>query len=368
MTKIQQAKQSAKKRPKTGNISVDSLKIRIPIGQVKILDESLTAKWILVSEHGEIDPDYFKENSFTKYIDEAQTVKIRFGIERQRTERQVVDEFLTILLPSKILGNRYFEGITLDNVENIYIKLMNTKVVSFSLNTFLFESGCTDVDFKKDFECPSIDKLISKLSANCLPSKNRGDGIRPFRQVDNKGLEFNERKTSRYKTRPFLKLYDKEIELTTAKRQAFAKEYLSDIDFTGISRIESTVKNKAHFRHLGIQDTTLNAILSLSDEQKEMILSNAVQCNLEPRIASIRTPSVLTPNKQMIHNSIILLLNEGMPYQTIKMQLLTGIKDKSVRSRKGKEMDEIYNVHIRGKKVDVDAEELNRIYDLIGWR
>lgn len=369
MANIEKPEDTTKITLTHSGISVDSLKIRIPLGLVKVLEPSLTSKWFLVNEDtGEVDPEQFKQNSLTRYIDKEQTVKVRFGIEKQRTEHKTVEEFLTILLPAKVLGKRYFEGITLNNIGSIYDMLMDMGVVRFSYSDFLNKGMCTDTDFKQDFVCTDMDKLVSRLSGSATPSKSRGDGIRAFKQSDNKGIEFNERKTSRYKTRPFLKFYHKGIELNSLKNKAFRNTYLKGMNIDHVCRVEATVKNKAHFRHLGIQDTSLKAILSLTDKQLENIISNAVQCNLEPRVQPIRTPKNMSINKLIIYNGIVMLLQQGLAYETVKENILTGVSDKTNRYRKGKELDEIYLQNIKGQKVDIEAEELNRIYNLIGWR
>jgi hypothetical protein len=369
MANIQEPEQTNKNEPLHSGISVDSLKVRIPKALVEIIEPSLTTRWILINEAtGEIDPDTFKQNALTRYIDKAETVKIRFGLEKQRTEHKTVEEFLTILLPSKALCSRYFEGFTLGNIEEVYTKLMEMDIVFFSLDTFLNHSFCTDVDFKRDFICTDMDKLVSRLATNATPSKVRGDGIRAFKQGDNKGIEFNERKTPRYKSNPFLKVYHKQIEITTPKNLKFHNTYLKGIPIDNLCRIEATVKNKAHFRHLAIDNTSLQNILSLTDEQKENIIGKAVQCNLEPRVQPIRTPKNMSINKLIIYNSIHMLIQQGLAYDLIKRHMLTGVSDKTNRYRKSRELDEIYSENIQGQKMDIEAKELSRIYDLIGWR
>jgi len=368
MANIVQEANLTKQPPPLHRISVDSLKLRIPLSQVEILDPIITEKWFWVSESGVVDPDRYKENALEVYADKHELIKVRFGIEKQRTDRQTTENFLTILLPSKILMERYFEGFTLENIDKVYDTLMSIGVVKFSKYVFLHESACTDTDFKKDFQFDNLDLLIGKLSASVIPSKQKGDGIKPWRQSDNKGIEFNERKTSRYQTRPFLKIYHKGIELTTLKRRAFTDTYLKGIDIENVCRIEATVKNKKHFRILGIEDTSLYSVLSISQEQAEKIISKAVACNLEPRIIPFRTPSELTPNKQVMYSLMHELIRLGHNYDTVKRIALNGIIDKSARSKKAKEIEEIYNKHIRGNQVDTEAEELNRIYDVIGWK
>jgi len=107
---------------------------------------------------------------------------------------------------------------------------------------------------------------------------------------------------------------------------------------------------------------------SLTDEQKENIIGKAVQCNLEPRVQPIRTPKNMSINKLIIYNSIHMLIQQGLAYDLIKRHMLTGVSDKTNRYRKGLELDEIYSENIQGQKMDIEAKELSRIFDLIGWR
>jgi len=100
-----------------GQISIDSLKIRIPLNQIKIIDPSLNSRWLLVNEKtGDVDENYFKENSFKV---SSEGISIRYAIEKQQTASQVIQPFLIILLPAKILCNRYFEGFTAINIETV---------------------------------------------------------------------------------------------------------------------------------------------------------------------------------------------------------------------------------------------------------
>lgn len=346
-------------------ISVDSLKIRIPFSDVKVIDENLTDKWILYNPAtGEQDETYFKENSLCK---SDKGISVRFAIEEQMTANKTKETYLTMLLPSKILKEKYFEGITEHNIDKVYDELMSYEVVSFSLDTFLHRSACTDVDFKKDSVCNAFESIIKGLSNSAIPSKKKNEGYRSFNKKNNQGIEFSDRRTTAYKSNPYLKLYNKELQLTYDSN-VFANEYLKNINYTNVIRIETTVKNKKHFKHLGINDTSLHSILSISNEVKEQIISKAIQKHIEPRTRQINTPNELTPSDMIIHNAIVLLLDSGMSYENIKRQLTSSIKSSPTKSRKRKEMDLIYQHHIKNTDVDKTAKEINQFYDWMGWK
>jgi len=79
-----------------GQISIDSLKIRIPLNQIKIIDPSLNSRWLLVNEKtGDVDENYFKENSFKV---SSEGISIRYAIEKQQTASQVIQPFFNYLV------------------------------------------------------------------------------------------------------------------------------------------------------------------------------------------------------------------------------------------------------------------------------
>ena len=349
-----------------GEISIDSLKIRIPIHQIKIVDESITSKWLLVNEKtGDIDETYFKENSF-KVSNNG--ISIRYGIEKQQTARQRIEPFLIILLPSKILCNRYFEGFTATNIEIVYNALISHKVVDFSLKSFL-NAECTDVDFKKDtiLDLDTYNTSIKKIIDLAKPSKKKNQGYNIFNSVDNKGIEFSDRRTTSFKSNPYLKIYHKEVELTN-NSETFARNYLQEVDIANVVRIECTVKNKAHFRYLGIEDTRLQKLLELSPEAKEKIMSSTLAKHLEPRLNEIVNKAEIKPNDRILYNFIISLMKSGFSFQTIRDVIaISGIDCKVTRSRKRKEMNIIYNTYIERTKLDKLTKEVDRFFNFLRW-
>jgi len=349
-----------------GEISIDSLKIRIPIHQIKILDESITSKWLLVNEKtGDIDETYFKENSF-KVSNSG--ISIRYGIEQQQTAKQKIQPFLIILLPSKILGSRYFEGFTATNIEIVYNALISHKVVDFSLKSFL-NAECTDVDFKQDsiIDTKTYQGSISKVKELAKPSKKKNQGYKLYNRSDNKGIEFSDRRTTSFKSNPYFKIYHKEVELTN-NSETFARNYLQEIDIADVVRIECTVKNKAHFRYLGIEDTRLQKLLELSPEAKKTIMSSILAKHLEPRINTPKEVEGLKTTEQMHYNNIVALMSAGNTFDTIRDVItLHGIKDKNTRYRKRKELNYIYDNFIKDTLLDKTTKKVDEFLTFIGW-
>lgn len=348
----------------SGEISVDSLKIRIPLHLCKVVDSCLTDKYYLVNAStGDYDESYFKQNSLCK---KSKGISIRFAIETQMTSFRTKENYLTILLPSKALKQRYFEGFTLDNIEVVYNELMQLEVVSFSLKDFLNSSACTDVDFKRDFITKDLNTIIRQIGNNSKLGQRKNEGYRSFNRKDNVGIEYSDRRTTAFKSNPYLKVYHKQLELDCHSTE-FTEAYLQGIDYTDIARIETTVKNKKHFNYLGINNTSLHAILSLTKEQKYHILSDSVNKHLEPRTREIGTPSEIKPNIMVMYKLIALSMQQGLSYNAIKDIATNGIDNKSTKSRKRKELDEIYFKYIKDTDTDKLTKDLDAFYDFIGW-
>jgi hypothetical protein len=349
-----------------GKISIDSLKIRLPIDQIQIIDEGVKSKWILVNEKtGDIDETYFKENSF-KVSNNG--ISVRYGIEHQQTSKQKIQQFLIILLPSKILCNRYFEGFTSDNINTVYNTLISHKVVEFSLKSFL-NAECTDVDFKQDsiLDAKTYQSSISKIKELAKPSKKKSQGYLHFNKADNKGIEFSDRRTTSYQSNPYFKIYHKEVELTN-NSEIFARNYLEQIDFADLVRFECTIKNKKHFRYLGIEDTRLQNLLELTPEIKKTIMSSIIKKHLEPRTNTQKEVEGLKITEQMHYNNIVALMNVGNTFDTIRDVItLHGIKDKNARYRKRNELNYIYDNFIKDTLLDKTTKKVDEFLSFIGW-
>jgi hypothetical protein len=188
-------------------VTVDSLKLRISFEDTKVLNDSILSHWIQVNElTGEVRSDKeFRDNAY--YIKEN-GISTRYAIERQITADKSIKPFVVIAINSKMLGSRYFEGITPSNINLVYDYLISQKIVEFSYNTFL-SAQCTDTDYKKDFVCTDIDSLIIKLESITKVSNKKGEGCQKFTNYDNKGIQWSDRRTTSINRAPYIKVYSK---------------------------------------------------------------------------------------------------------------------------------------------------------------
>jgi len=348
--------------------SIDSLKLRIPIERVEIVSDSLGANVIEINlDTGEqLSEEVYKKNAL-KLTDNGITV--RYAIERQKTTDQSVKEFLTIGINSKILKERYFEGITKETVLIAYNYLIDQKVALFEYMDLL-EAECTDVDIKKDTELKDFRKHIPSIDKNTKPSKKKGRGSNTFRKFHNVGIEFSIRTTTEAQSNPFVKIYQKHLELyhhsTDFFREYIEPNYKTN-DLQHRVRIETTVKNKKHFRYFDIEDTTLGNLISLPEEVLNNIIKTSLHKHMQPiqRTIQIDTSKVKA-NDIMLYTAIDLLLQQGISFERISDLMVESIDNRSQRSKKRAYLKVLYDLHIEGTEADIETKELDQFYIDIG--
>lgn len=343
---------------------VDSLKIRIPLSEVEIINPSIEGKWLLLNDiTGEIIPSHFKKQA---YSINDNGIHIYFAKEKFLVSKGNQVEFLVMLITSKLLKERYLEGITFDNIRIIYELLISYKVVKFSYDSFI-SGDVTDVDFKKDKQGTNVSKYI-RYCSHITKEKSL---VRKYERKENKGIQWSVRDTTKL-SEPFWKIYDKGINLKY-KEVKFYEEYLKDTEsdntLDNLMRIEYTIKNKKHFRKYDIESTSLKDILNLSNKLKEAMFQDTVSKHLD--IFDIKQTQIregLMPN-QVIELTAMDIIIQGKLYGSEKLiDLLTkGIENKSQRSKKKKELKELYrdNLKVNLRKVEKEAKIRDNVRELL---
>ena len=355
-------------------ISIDSLKIRIPFANVKVIDSQLTTFQIpalIDAETGEwtIEEESakWKQGSLQR---EYTGYHLYFKVEMQQTAKGKAEKYLCILFSSKALEGRYLEGITLQNIRAIYERIIGAKVVHFSFEEFTKGEG-TDIDFKRDFEASpeQLKEMLPFLRDATKPTKEAGNGVRLFREKNNLGAQWANRKTTATQKAPFLKVYHKGIELGS-KSADFRRKYLPKGTAQNLARVETTVKNKRHFRDLGLgADTSLGHLLSLSGEEKERIIGKAVQAHLDLGTIVPELPNEgLTATERMVMGFIHRMAITGTPIELAvsiaKEQI--GAEDRASRSRWERKLYQLYK-GVQGRKELAKPESLSPLLNALGF-
>jgi hypothetical protein len=305
--------------------SIDSLKVRIPLEKVKLINPLLIGDYTIVQNSTGLvlDDDDFKQNApcFNQ-----NGVKTYYKVEKQVTKNQTVESYCVILLSSKVLGSRYFEGIQNSTLYDVHQSLQNQNFVNFSLNDFA-EGEITDVDVKYDFVSnEKATDFVTTLYNGAKMVKKAVHGCSIYKKDDNCGIQFALRKTDCFKKAPYLKFYEKVRELNF-KSTIFNESYLKGkVQLPEeLMRCETTIKNKKHLTLLGADGNTLGYAIDNIDSISENAFRYAFRqhiniSNIETSLLSKKCGKLNSYEKSLGLNLINLIkyenykLNEAIIY------------------------------------------------------
>jgi len=276
--------------------SLDSLKVRIPLEQVQILDEDLREYFYLVevnADTGEIlDIDEIRETQEFRrkafHVEEL-GIKTSYRIQAIATSQAKTGaEFLVVLLNAKLLQDRYNEGITSLNIEIIHKAILAHRKVVFSLSSLL-SAVCTDVDIKKDTLLnDSIEEakadfgvFIDHFKSLTLAKKEKRNGVRSFQTKENLGIQWSERAEAILGC-PYVKFYFKILEFIKRSSEFYEQVLQKQVPHNLI-RHEIAIKNKKHWQSL-TKDTgemTLHKLLALKPCELNRILKRTLEKHID---------------------------------------------------------------------------------------
>jgi len=326
-------------------IAVDSCKIRIPLHQVNVINESLHGHWIPMEantntgELREVD-DNFRTRA---YKHSKHGISTRFAIEKQVTKGNGVGEFLVIGIHAKMIGARYLEGLHKDTIRECYNYLIELGIASFSYEAFK-SSECTDVDYKKDFKCEDISELTLKLEYMTIPKKAKGEGVLRYNKDTNKGVEWSHRKSTAITKAPFAKVYSKELDLKYNSTE-FADQYLQgkESEFRNLTRVEVTIKNRKHFKLYKVEDTTLSSITDLPQQIMQQMISNSINKHILKATREIELSDIPTKDQELVNLIKLLQVNRIGINQATEM-LYSSLHPKT-RKRRVEKFNEVWQSH-----------------------
>ena len=351
--------------------SIDSFKLFIDLREVKVSSNVFGADIIrqsISAETGEVlDSETLKANS---YKHQKNLYQVHYGI--VQWFKDASKKTLVILINSKMLEEQYIEGITLANIKRIYDSIQADKVVKFkSFEQFMNISKVTDIDIKRDVIIDSVEqfsKITSELEKLTFPSAKKSLGVSRFNKEVNKGIEWNERKTST-KARPFLKIYHKGIESKYSKNKDFFSHYIGQDAMSNIARFEATIRTKKDLKAYGILGNTLNDVLSIPAEKLDSIINDSLIRNTEviQRPKKVKIMDTITPNDLNTITLIVTLIDKlNMSFNRALSYILEPHENKTTRCRQKKNITELYNKYVLHMKLDTDAQNLDSFLTKIG--
>lgn len=258
------------------NTAVDSLKVRIPAQCVDIKCPELADSHIIKvnSTTGRILGTAGVNQ--TSYSYPHTGVEVSYKYEAMNVGGRRPERFISIGIHSKMLGEGYLQGINSKSIHKLYNEIQRHGLIDVDALSLFDKSSCTDVDIKRDEMLTSnaLKAQIGDLKKSVF--SKRKHLVKTFRKADNLGIQFSERSTTSFKTAPFLKIYHKGIELIQ-ESNLFASKHLGEVSYQDIARIETTIKNRKHFRYLYGDEfnPTLGNVISLTTEQQHEALNAA---------------------------------------------------------------------------------------------
>jgi hypothetical protein len=259
---------------------IDSLRIVVPFADIEIVDSKLNQEFIsYCPATSEIDESNSKIKLTTYSF--FQGIKTKFGISSSIadiTKEQY--KCVVFSVNTKMLKQAYFDGINKDNIDVIlnYINALN--IIRISKETLL-KAKVFDVDICIDLLLmnTTVKEVVSICDSLTIFSKTTS--VNTFKQKTNVGIEWNTRNGifENYKKKQFLKYYAKILEFEYNSIEfynTFIKDnlYPDNLFETGIEksnlinsdnviRMETTIKNKTHFKTYGISCNLLSDLLNL---------------------------------------------------------------------------------------------------------
>lgn len=270
---------------------IDSLTIYLPLDKIQVLDERLTSEYcvyypetgLLVEDLNPPKAMMINDNGINFRLN-----RVIFPPIKGQSEQQ---ELIRLTLTSKMLFERYFEGLNIDNLQMIVDYINTRNIIKFDLETAL-NSICNDIDicinYVLDFDAykeslfylKKMVKLSKQHQVDIFPRKQT------FKNDKNFGIQYGDRDSGSIGS-PFCKFYNKTEELLTHSAEFYNKYIFPQLRYglniNNLIRKEITIKNNAVKKNLikkklVSQDnamSTLRDILNLSQDEKTTI------CNVQ---------------------------------------------------------------------------------------
>ena len=303
---------------------IDSLRIRIPYRKVLFINPELGATQVRVNyDTWEIfqkeDPTTGKlvdDTSvvYSKYV-EQNGVKARYGVRSVFEGAHVGNqEYVIIGINAKMLKQHYFRGISSDTIRLIWKYIIDQKIIYTDFDTFM-SAKVSDVDIcidkytldilgKNEFTRNMTCKRIIEMCRTAAKNKDNTSG---WTQEKNTGIEFGDRQKvgRRYRTKQYLKFYAKLVELEYNPRsKEFKEAYLDTInleayDYPYFLRVETTIKNAAHFQVYDLEVRTLKDLLKVSASAMRGCIQGGINMHLNALKHQVDPGEGFTPMEKM---------------------------------------------------------------------
>ncbi len=292
------------------------MSLSIPYNLCEILDDELIEEYIKYYPNTDTYSEVLekpKPLTITKFKGITLRIgykEIAIGLNKKEQITPIRQRNIVLTLSAKLLKSNYFQGINKNNIKDLYNEFMKFEIFKCSYQTFI-NSHPTDIDICSDRHFNNSEEFKKVLRSLIQQTENNKSFLNHYNKQSNLGLQFNHRDRAT-NSKPYYKLYFKQYDLET-KSLEFAKQYLPMYKqkIQNLVRIEATIKNASHKRHLKRKNIfpefkTLEELLNISDYDKNEFLKHALNSYI---LKSIRLrDSTLSPTNQIISELISQLM------------------------------------------------------------
>lgn len=347
---------------------IDSLRLRIPMDEVKLNSDELGKEfeeYSLNTETGEMTLTKDKTTRNRIYHDTGTGIKHFYSIQNQPDLNNSRKPHIVIGVPSKILRDEYLTGIGKSTIDRVYEELIKENHINFSYESLL-QAQVTDIDICKDsyMDSDTFNQFERYSKQNTIKTDKLQQGYKnypPGRGIKT-GFQFNVRE---YKNLPHFKSYDKEKELTTDKESKLFKEnhLPPNIDIQNLKRVETNIKDKVKLKQwYGVETNTIETLISLPPKQMLGIIKKGYSKNIiENRRYREKTKGI-----QPMEYPIIALIetNENAPLNIIIDRVIEPMKQdgkskNTITNYKKMIIKHFKNYHSDRVKNNMDIDEIH---------
>ena len=342
-------------------VTIDSLKLRIKLSSVKIIDPRFVTDYVAyyqdlesIDEESGLITDVFGQRfKPMPYVHQDKGITYRFFIKSFITPDNIAEQYLVLQVSAKMLKQKYFEGLTLSNYKQIVDDLNALNVFSISYNSFLY-ALISDIDLCINQQIDQNSLLSAFSLIKQFPNPGKLPLIHAFNvkkdgSYINLGLDFNKREKAS-NSAPYCKIYHKGIELQT-KSLVFYNAFLKD--FYPLSRIENlvryefTIKARKHKDFLTLKSApanfkTLNDLLAAPNNDLLTIAKSGLPWYTDKLVKVVKNYdlSALSPKDlQTIHLMRLAILSGHD--ESVFFSYLYDIECKTARSRAKKHTNDL---------------------------
>lgn len=269
------------------NSKIDSICIELPLRLDQNPSNPVGRKTTsILDETGEIFEQKILKSRRIEHNHITTGTKLKSQIQndaRAKTDKKFIAEepMQKIAIPAKLAGNKYLQGITENNLEEIHHNWQKIPgTAKYTFHQFL-TAKITDTDYAFDFitEDDTYKNIIREIEQRIDQTQKHKINI--FRTENKYGFEFQTRQKATI-ARPYIKMYDKEKEMQIM-HSLFLKHNKITIP-ANTKRLELTMRESKQYVYHSIPAprTILEAIQTTTEINKKalQIISNAMKLDL----------------------------------------------------------------------------------------